>query len=80
MRWGGQQLGAAQPPQQPARPSAADSRQPQPQQQQQQQPQQPGRPTMSRSIDSLMAHLQARWQISVMSAPLKPCVNLTSRS
>ena len=26
------------------------------------------------------AHLQARWQISVMSAPEKPLVYLTSRS
>ena len=27
-----------------------------------------------------MAYLQARWQISVMSAPEKPAVNLTSVS
>ena len=30
--------------------------------------------SMSRSMDSRMAYLQARWQISVMSAPLKPWV------
>lgn len=36
--------------------------------------------SMSRSMDSRMAYLQARWQISVMSAPEKPCVKRASVS
>ncbi len=35
---------------------------------------------ISCSIDSLMAILQALWQISVKSAPLKPCVFLAKKS
>ncbi|RNA33076.1 ribosome biogenesis atpase rix7 [Brachionus plicatilis] len=35
---------------------------------------------MSFSIDSLIASLQARWQISVKSAPLKPWVALAKKS
>lgn len=35
---------------------------------------------MSASIDSLMASLHARWQISVRSAPLKPCVERARKS
>uniref|UniRef100_A0A8R7K034 Uncharacterized protein n=1 Tax=Triticum urartu TaxID=4572 RepID=A0A8R7K034_TRIUA len=34
--------------------------------------------SMSFSMFSLMAYLHARWQISMMSAPLNPCVYLAS--
>lgn len=37
----------------------------------------PAHLSMSFSMFSRMAALHARWQISVMSAPEKPCVNLT---